>query len=270
MTLIPPSPLGDTPSSTGAEGFLLLTISNTTLTSSSQYHHLNGALIGLLSLECVTISVADPLGRDVWLVMRVEPGPKATNQTTFEFPLPSTQKIILSRQNQRYTMPVDGGELVLTLPAPQDAGQREDLETLEVILAQYAVLQTQEDTSVTPLGVPPATTGSGIDADADLKGRLVLVDEGNGEIIGMLDDHFNIREDAGIHAAGSEKHPVVVEIPADDAPSMSGSNTPRAKRDIFVHTIPVDDSDWISQTAGFLGYVPIHAGHPSFSALPSQ
>jgi spartin len=212
--------------------------------------------------------------RDVWLVMGLEPGPRTSNQSNFEFPLPSTQKIILNRQNYRYTMPIagvdgPGGELVLTLPAPKDSSQKEDLETLEVILAQYAVLQTQEDTAVTPLGGAPPdnpnmTGGGGIGeggyGDGDLKGRLVLVDEGNGQVVGMLDDRFNIREDAGMHAAGSEKDPVVVEIPEEeDEPSVEsdGEEGISAKRETFVYTIPVDDSDWISQTAGFLRYVPL-------------
>ena len=177
-------------------------------------------------------------------------------------------------------MPVDGGELVLTLPSPKDAAEREDLETFEVILAQYAVLQRENTT--TPLGVPlgspgvpsPSTTGSRIDAEADLKGRLVLVDEDNGQVVGLLDEHFNIREDEGMHVEGNEKYPVVVEIPADDddddGPSVgrSGSGTPKVKREIFVHTIPVDDSDWISQTAGFLGYVLLLHNSPSFNHPP--
>jgi len=249
MTRLPA--VGDTP-----EGFLLLTIPNATLISTSPDHPLNGALIGLLSLECVTISVSDSLERDVWLVMRVEPGSKSTHSSTFELPLPATQKIVLSRSSHRYALPMaGGGELVLTLPAPTDAPQREDLETLEVILAQYAVLQTHEDIITSPSGVPPAPpTGSGVDPDADLKGRLVLVDEDNGQVVGMLDEHFNIQEDPGLHAAGSEKYPVVVEIPEDDGPSVgSAGSSVRVKRDVFVHIIPVDESDWISQTAGFLG-----------------
>lgn len=257
MTLIPPSPTGYTPASTNAEGFLLLTIPNATVVSTAPQHRIDGALTGLLSLECVTVSVSDPMERDVWLVMRVESASKTTTQSSFEWPLPATQKIILSRADTRYKIPMtEGGELILTLPPARDAAQREDLETLEVILAQYAVLQTQEDTNIAPLGspVPGGAAPYAVDPDADLKGRLVLVDEDNGQVVGMLDDQFNVREDAGLHAEGNEKHPVIVEIPEGDDVTLSGAGTPRkVKREVLVHTIPIDDTDWMSKTAGFLG-----------------
>ena len=70
----------------------------------------------------------------------------------------------------------------------------------------------------------------------------------------MLDDQFNVREDAGIHAEGSEKHPVTVEIPDGDDLTLGGADMPRrVKCEVLVHAMPVDDSDWISKTAGFLG-----------------
>ena len=76
-----------TPSFTDSEGFLLLTIANATLVSISPQHDLDGLLNGLTSLECVTVSVADPLERDVWLVMRVEPSSKIGESIAIRVPV---------------------------------------------------------------------------------------------------------------------------------------------------------------------------------------
>jgi spartin len=250
MTIIPPTPAGETAASTAAEGFLLLTISNVTLSSTSPANPIPYPLTGLLSLECVTLNVADPLERDVWLVLRIEPAQNST-ATVFELPLPSTQRAILSRPNHRYSLPMTssgGGELILTLPAPNTTNQKEDVETLEVILAQYLVLQIEED-------APPPFEGSSTDfnPDGDLKGRLILVDEDNGQVVGTLGEQFSLQEDASLRAEGSEKAPVLVEIPDEED---EGSSSQGARRPIFVHTIAVDDSDWVSKTAGFLGCAP--------------
>ncbi|CCA73912.1 hypothetical protein PIIN_07865 [Serendipita indica DSM 11827] len=272
MSLVPPSPIGNTPTSTNAEGFLLLTISNAILTSTAFAHPVPTPIVGTLSLECVTINVSDPLERDVWLVLRVEPPlSPVTNQPHaghhgFEYPLPATQKIVLNRTENRYTMPVvSGGELTIRLPKGLTAAQKEDLETLEVLLAQYAVLHVQEGPVPDAHGAPGSrsspTMSNGMvhDADGDLKGRLVLVDEDNGQIVGTLGDQFEVREDATLNMDGHEKDPVVVEIPDDEqwgtgrGWSTGEDGRPRVQKQIFVHPITVDDSDWMSKTAGFLG-----------------
>lgn len=234
----------ETVASPAAEGFLLLSIPNVTITSTSAAHPLGQPLVGLLSLECITVNVADPLERDVWLILRVEP-PKNSPVATFELPLPSTQRVLFSRSNNQYTLPMnDGGDLVLSLSPAITAAQKEDLETLEVILAQYLVLEIQDDGSATPGG-----SMANFSPDGDLKGRLVLVDEDNGQVVATLGDQFDIREDQDLRARGSEKTPVVVELPDENDPVLG----PRVKREIFVHTISVDDNDWVSKTAGFLG-----------------
>ncbi|TDL14306.1 hypothetical protein BD410DRAFT_846150 [Rickenella mellea] len=77
--------------------------------------------------------------------------------------------------------------------------------------------------------------------DADLKGRLVLVDEDDGEVVGTLGDQFTITEDKGLREQGMEKDPVVVELPEDDA-----------GRDVFVHAIPYEHQDVIMKGATLL------------------
>ncbi|KAG8749619.1 hypothetical protein FRC14_001221, partial [Serendipita sp. 396] len=262
MTHIPPSPVGVTPASTKAEGFLLLTILNTTITSTSPTYPIPQPLTGLLSIECVTLAVVDPLERDVWLVLRVEP-PPSVQQPAFEFPIPATQKLILTRHLRQYTLPgIAGGELVITLPLATTPAQFEDAETLEVLLSQYAVLEIRSDPPSATGLISTSTPAAGYDADGDLKGRLVLVDEDNGQVVGTLDDQFQIQEDSALRTEGREKDPVIVDIPdpAEPDPSLGqqswGRNedgSPRVRRTIFVHPIVVDDSDWMSKTAGLLG-----------------
>lgn len=252
----PPLPIGTTPNSSNAEGFLLLTISNCTISSTSPAHPINGpsnSFTGLLSLECVTLLVADPGNpseRDVWLVLRVE---SQGNTQSVELPLPATQSILLSRELHRYTIPMKtggGGELVVTLGTPQNNAQKEDYETLEVILAQYAVLEVVREQFQPPPTAPPGYNEPSSssanqypsDPDGDLKGRLVLVDEDDGRIVGTLGDEFEIREDPNVRAEGREKDPVLIDIPEEGG----------SRRQLFVHPVPVDNSDWISRTTGLL------------------
>ncbi|KAG8898544.1 hypothetical protein FRB99_007375, partial [Tulasnella sp. 403] len=142
----------------GAEGFLLITIQNVRL---SAPFYRPAEQTGLLALECVTIPVSQtdntPFAadgkpqRDVWLVLRV-------NQ--FELPLSATEAIRHSRLNRTFTFKAPEGLVMVTLPAPINSADSEDLETFEVLLAQYGVLQETD----------PPKAGSG--DDRDLKGRL--------------------------------------------------------------------------------------------------
>ena len=89
---------------------------------------------------------------------------------------------------------------------------------------------------------PPSRSGpsssSASPRPEDLKGKLVLVDEDNGDVVGSLcDDSFRIREDPSLIRPGNEKVPVIIDLP-EDGGETSG------RRDAFVHTLPpMDDSD---------------------------
>ncbi|KAG8737389.1 hypothetical protein FRC10_008267 [Ceratobasidium sp. 414] len=211
---------------TAAEGFLLLTIPNCTLTTRD-----GASQSGVLALECVTIplhgaqtafSGAAPEAnneRDVWLVLRLN---------SFETIISPTQAINHIRAQHQFAIPAeDGGVVSLTVPEPMTAAAVEDLESLEVLLSQYGVLRE---------------TGAGTAADkgtGDTKGRLVLVDEDNGAMLGTLGDQFEISEDPGLAAKGYEKDPVVVEIPEQG-------------EQVYVHNIAPDEQDWILRSAGYI------------------
>jgi len=250
---------------TGAEGFLLLTIDRVNLVSTSlNYPTLP---IGILSLECVTVPIfenADPSERDVWLVLRIDPSNHQANASTspaaggLELALPATQHIIHNRSINTYTLPLTGpgaiygdATLTITLPTPSTPGVQEDYETLEVIFAQYAVLQ-----SIAPPSGPPPTSATGTPLpfghDSDLKGRLVLVDDENGQVVGELSDNVQVHEDEAMRLPprGHEKDPVVVELRDEQEGGRTG---------VFVHPVTVDESDFLVRTAGLVRSVlPCH------------
>lgn len=209
----------------GAEGFLLLTIPNCTLVTQD-----GRSQSGVLALECVTIPLQPPQNvfagaardpsseRDVWLVLRLN---------SFETIISPTQTITHVRSQHQFTIPAeDGGNVTLTVPAPMTDTAVEDLESLEVLLSQYAVVQEVGSGGATP------TKG-------DSKGRLVLVDEDNGAMLGTLGEQFQIREDPGLVSRGHEKDPVVVEIPEQG-------------EQVFVHNISPDEQDWLLRSAGYI------------------
>lgn len=209
---------------TAVEGFLLLTIPNCTLTSQDGHSQ-----SGLLALECVTIPLPpetafagmtrDPSSeRDVWLVLRLN---------DFETIISPIQTVTHLRYQRQFTIPAeDGGHITLTVPPPVNEAAMEDLESLEVLLSQYGALQ-----EIDPAGPTPAK--------GETKGRLVLVDEDNGAMLGTLGEQFHIREDPGLVSTGHEKDPVVIEIPEQG-------------EQVFVHNIAPDEQDWLLRSAGYI------------------
>lgn len=115
---------------------------------------------------------------------------------------------------------------MLTLQPPSSIGDTEDLETFEVLLQQYGSLQE----------VDPSDSKR--DDTKDLKGRLVLVDEDDGEIVGTLGDQFSIREDPDV--SRGEKTPVVIEMPEE------------GEREIRVHAMDPEEQDFIIKSAQFI------------------
>ncbi|KAG9017089.1 hypothetical protein FRB90_001819 [Tulasnella sp. 427] len=213
-----------------AQGFLLLTLPNVKLSApwanpSEQ--------VGRLSLECVTIPIGQvdsnlvsstPTGttspanqRDVWLVLRIG---------NFEEPLSASDKIYHSRQRGTYTFKAPEGQFMVTLQPAANLADSEDLETFEVLLQQYGSLQE----------VDPSDSKR--DDTKDMKGRLVLVDEDDGEIVGTLGEQFTIREDPGV--SQGDKTPVVIEMPEE------------GDKEIRVHAMDPEEQDFILRSAQFI------------------
>jgi len=75
-----------------------------------------------------------------------------------------------------------------------------------------------------------------------MPGRLVLIDENNGEIVAELDSRLDINEDPSLSIHGRKNDPVIIELPEDDTNLA------------LAHVIPPEDQDWIIKSASFARY----------------
>ncbi|KAG5641100.1 hypothetical protein DXG03_005987 [Asterophora parasitica] len=241
-----------------AEAFLLLTLPNITLS-------LQGvSQTGVLNLECVTVQLPDAstaVQRDVYLVLRLG---------SIETPIDPTR--VIRRTDgagwRTYNfLPVDSdpSELILyvSLPASSevDSHVHEDLETFEGILAQYGDLQRpSESISVANSTPTPPATSRGFEGSAsevidsskanaiygDLRGRLVVVNQDNGEVVGQIEDSkFRLEEDPTLLQQGHENDAVIIEVPD----TRSGEEQDADALQMFIRAVPPDQQDWITKSA---------------------
>ncbi|KAI0806840.1 hypothetical protein C8Q74DRAFT_1375418 [Fomes fomentarius] len=274
--------------STHPEAFVLLHIPDVTLATATASES------GTLALECVTLapdSSADksaPLAaslaesdRSLILVLRL---------AALELPVDPARAIsllIAANGTRTYTFHADAKEgggggaapadlepsfIRLTVPPPSrpDAHRAETVEALEHILAQYADFHWQTESGAQgghaphPEAATAAPTVAGPPASEDLRGKLVLVDEGTGEVVGELPNRVSIREDPALvqDAKGRDgaPAPVMLELPPDMYDAYTGQGTsvvPYADgvseldeaREIFVRAIPPEDQDWMTKSA---------------------
>ena len=230
------------------EGFLLLTLPNCTLTTPS-----TGVQTGHLALQCVTLDVSTDYqtDRDVWLVLKLN---------SFEMIISPTQRINYSRSMYTYMflpeLESSGIVQLFVPPDPSNPASSQDLETMEVILSQYGVLcdfegprpetksggYPEKISIIENVAEPGLPTGT-----ADFKGRLVLVDETDGEIVGTLDNSIPIKEDKALTSKGYEKDPVVINLPGE-------TEEREGRIEAYAHPASPGERDLLMQTAGLIRY----------------
>lgn len=243
-----------------ATGFMLLTINNCKLISSTGDPSDRS---GTLEVICVTLADdkrvqerrrASPPNsptsrtpspeRDVWIVLRID---------GYEIPVAPTQTIMQSRAKGTYTIVNNPGEkpksLTIVVPSITTGAPNlaEDLETLEVLLSQYGILQVIDrdeygsdgDLKVRPPGAAHFVLCVLL-IEPFWQGRLVLVDQSDGEYVGWLGGDIDVTEDPSV-VQGS-KEPVVVEISEDG-------------QKLNVHSVGLDDQDMLLRSAGMIRYV---------------
>ncbi|KAJ7575134.1 hypothetical protein C8J56DRAFT_459751 [Mycena floridula] len=221
------------------DAFLLLTISSCTLQSSSF-----GTKFGTLGLECVT------LHDQVYLVFRLD---------DLEIPIDPTRLIRshLDHGARLYKFSpteIDPSELTLTITVPEDVQPYllEDIDSFEGILQQYARFEgpTKLGSLLTKSLVPPTKAdlaAPGI-KDPELKGKLVLVNQDNGEVVGEFSDQkFQVKEDPNLWSKGNEDAPVVIEIQEQEP----GNESPR---EAFARAVPPEQRDWITTGATLVSH----------------
>ncbi|KAF7783260.1 hypothetical protein Agabi119p4_2636 [Agaricus bisporus var. burnettii] len=221
------------------EAFLLLTLPNCSLSCKDFSES------GTLGLECVTLptpNATDPSDCEVYLVLKLN---------TTEIPIDPTRVIQCSNTPvaRVYTFnPNDPNELVLTVATVTGNSKHdslsEDLDTFESLLEQYVLDFRPSLSSSSSFSTLPPPSRNVNDA-IDLRGHLVMINEDTGEVIGQVEDRFNIREDPGMYERGHEKDPIVIDVPDEDGLRESDVNAMEA----FARIIPPDQQDWITKSA---------------------
>lgn len=268
-----------------AEGFLLLSLRNVeALLPGSLTPIVDELALECVTIPLSTqgSSGTSDGERDVWLVIRVGSFevPIAPTQVVRH----SRHNRTFVFDNSAHSPDASSdANWIIRLPQPNSPTEEEDEETFEVILGQYAAVEdiadspppayaddyTASPSSYTqgkrPVPPPPSTSAAGPsipgkvpppplpprvlaekqDPDADLKGRLVLVDEEDGEIVGTLGEQFHIREDKSLHAKGHEKDPVVVDLPDE---GLEPGKTP----EVYIQVVPYEQQDLLMKTASLI------------------
>ena len=116
--------------------------------------------------------------------------------------------------------------------------------------------------------------------DPALRGRLVLMDETSGEIVGELPQKLSVTEDPAVSVQDNEKKdgeelgPVVVELPPDVYDAYTNGTFFEAlkkvgddladTRDVFVRAIPAEEQNWLTRSATVARSVPLYIVYGSF------
>ncbi|KAF8839886.1 hypothetical protein BDN67DRAFT_904702 [Paxillus ammoniavirescens] len=215
------------------EAFTLLTLPSATLTT-------NGATYsGPLELECVSLRAESgkdshdrSSSQELYLIIRLR---------DLEKPIDPSRPITFSANNagRSYVfVTADGSMATLVIPPPREQLTIEDQDTFHGVLAQYAEL-------IQPGQAHFGEVSDGTVSHEAPRGRLVFVDENNGEVVGELDSHLRVREDPGLASPGlgAENDPVVIEIEDENA------------QEIFARVIPPEERDWITESASLVSHV---------------
>lgn len=215
------------------QAFLLLALPNVLLTSGAFSQR------DTLALECLTVPDA-PTERDVFLVLRLGAFEAAVDPARHV-------SLALSPTGERtYTFhrtASEAAEIVLQVPP---AGEKRthasaDVDTFDGILEQYANFR-HGDGHVGP--TPDGAAFELQDAKEDLRGRLVLVDNDNGEVLGTVGgDSSHIHAEASVTQPGHEHDPVYIEVGPDGEIDA---------HELFVRAIPPGEHNFITRSASVL------------------
>lgn len=252
-----------------SDAYILVTIPNATLTSPS-----SGTLTGQLVLEYVTYDIppSAQVTQDVLLVLVLRSG---NNTVLFEAPLDPARALSVSSvppppasfgvARRRYVFHATRDDTELTVDLPENNNNAaDDVELFHSVLVGYitdvrvnGVQQLQSSAPPPPARVvgeaaaPVAGAGAGVGAgaDEDLRGRFVLMNEDDGEIVGTLDRSVRVYEDPSIGERGRENDTLVVEVP-EGADMQDGL----LEEEVLVSTIPPEERDWMLKTAVFVSH----------------
>ncbi|KAI0338958.1 hypothetical protein BDW22DRAFT_1362294 [Trametopsis cervina] len=255
--------------------FSLLTIPEVSLTTS------NETASGILSVECVPdVEGSARLVLHLGLrALKISPGSIVTlllaqsGERTYNF----QEVFILDEKGSERTK----GSVQVIIPPPSEDAKHivEDIETFDHLLTQYAELSWSYAIPEPPSPVPPPlpARNSALQSsheqhhvnikesveehvpveDPSLRGRLVLMDDSNGDIVGELPQTLHITEDASLPKAGKDDNgPVVLELQPEMYDAVTGVRPLGAEgeellqmREVIVSVIPPEERDWMMKGA---------------------
>ncbi|KAK8864467.1 hypothetical protein IAR55_001716 [Kwoniella newhampshirensis] len=242
-----------TPNIEQASGYLLLTIEHALVKQETMV-----LARGQMRLECVSLPIPAKIGRqtanpfapspsdppvpthDFWLVIHIG--------ATFEMPLVPDEMLTPQVDKDggicyRVASPsVPDASLLITLPRPSSLADMEDLESFEVLLRQYRCLGA-EVTALSNIVLPKPGQGQASSstsstpsnlAPEEMRGKLVIVNEDNGEIIGEMDQQLDLEEDRRLAHTDKNK-PVMLDfghvLEGSEALSVKVKTVPQAELD---------------------------------------
>lgn len=258
--------------------FTLLTIPGVSLSASTISES------GTLALEHISGDEGATKGAEVFVTLALH-----LNSHVFKLIPPTPVALVILPSGERiYTFEAATGEkstekpnsVRLTVPPPTEGSQHvaTDIETFDQILTQYTDFSwTQGSPEVAPPPLParrgqpdsavPPNIKPNVEEhkpvqDPSLRGRLLLMDETNGDVIGELPETLNITEDPSMPgSAGSGADAVVLEMHPDmfDActgvrPLGSEGEELLGTREVFVSVVPPEDQDWMMKGASLVRY----------------
>jgi spartin len=140
---------------------------------------------------------------------------------------------------------IPNASLQLTLPLPASAAGLEDLDSFEVLLRQYGSLKP-DDTALANVTATPLGTKDSAPLPEEMRGRVVLVNQDNGEVVGQLSDSIDVETDGKVLSDNKNK-PVILDFGNEIA-----GYAPKVK----IQTVPEDElDDWMLKSAHTLRLV---------------
>lgn len=198
--------------------------------------------------------------------------------------------VILPSGERVYTFEAASGEksiekpnsVRITIPPPTEDAQHvaADIETFDQVLTQYADFSwTQASPELVPPPLParrgrpesdvPPNIKPNVEEhkpiqDPSLRGRLLLMDETNGDVVGELPETLHITEepsmpgrvDSGADAVVLEMHPDMFDACTGVRPLGSEGEELLGTREVFVRVVPPEEQDWMMKGASFVRYAP--------------
>lgn len=150
-------------------------------------------------------------------------------------PTPSTEGI-------SYTAPSTTAKnafVKVELPMPYSAADMEDLESFEVLLRQYKSLGA-EASALTNVTAPTLGSAGAPPLADELRGKLMLVNQDNGEVVGELDQELDVEDEQRL-ARDPKGKPVMLNFG-----NVIDGYAPKVK----VQTVPQEElDDWMLKGA---------------------